>query len=75
MTAPEGVLRLYYQPDEVKESIAEKHELEKKYTPSFHGMKKRTYFNPQYNIGVANPYSTPKNVQTGSNLSLVSSAK
>ena len=75
MTAPEGVLRLYYQPDEVKESIAEKHKLEKKYTPSFHGMKKRTYFNPQYNIGVANPYSTPKNVQTGSNLSLVSSAK
>lgn len=74
-TAPEGVLRLYYQPEEVKKSIADKQALEKKYTVAFKGMKKRTYFNPQYNISVSNPYSAPKQVQAGSNLSLVSSAK
>lgn len=74
-TAPEGVLRLYYQPEEVKKSINEKKELEKKYTtPAFKGVKKRTYFNPQYNIGVAN-YQTSANVQKGANLSLVSSVK
>ena len=74
-TAPEGVLRLYYQPDSVKADINRKHELEKKYTPSFKGLKTRQYYNPQYNIAVSNPYSAPKQAKMGNNLSLVSSAK
>ena len=68
-TAPEGVLRLYYQPKEVEEEIAQKKELEKKYTPSFKGVRK--YYNPTYNIAVSNPYSVNKSEKTGQNLSLV----
>ncbi len=74
-TAPEGVLRLYYQPDSVKAEIDRKHELEKKYTPSFKGLKTRQYYNPQYNIMVSNPYSNLKQEKLGNNLSLVSSTK
>lgn len=75
-TAPEGVLRLYYQPEDVQKAIAEKKELENKYTvPSFKGLKKRVYYNPQYNISVSNPYSASKQAETGSNLSLVSASK
>ena len=73
-TAPEGVLRLYYQPEDVQKSIAKKRELEEKYTPnqslSFKGS--REYFNPQYNIPVANTYKIQQEIKTGDNLSLVS---
>ena len=92
-TAPEGVLRLYYQPDSVKAEINRKHELENKYTKPikteehkeaeenkennvhFKGIKTRQYYNPQYNIMVSNPYSSPKQEKLGNNLSLVSSTK
>ena len=86
-TAPEGVLRLYYQPDSVRAEIDRKHELEKKYTKPikqeennennvhFKGIKTRQYYNPQYNIMVSNPYSNPKQEKLGNNLSLVSSIK
>ena len=80
-TAPEGVLRLYYQPDDVKAEINKIKELEKKYTPqtddtkkepSFKGLKVRHYYNPQYNIAVSNPYSQHKETKMGENISIVS---
>lgn len=68
-TAKEGLLRLYYQPDEVKQTAENK----KQMAVSFKGLKQsREYFNPTYNIGVTNPYSAPKNKALGSNLSIVS---
>ena len=69
-TAPEGVLRLYYQPENVTNAIAAKKALEITYTPSFKGVRK--YYNPQYNIANAGTYQTPVENKQGNNLSIIS---